>query len=137
MPPPSFAKSLPYRPSILLLHRPTRLRLHNLHASVTKATQIPLAVDPDLWQVLELCGDDELSGIYMELTGPSPFSPLVKSVVAEKSDFQNIDCSRGEVMGKIESRFRFLAANSLEVLKGTRPSYRDTLTHMRHRWVIC
>lgn len=130
MAPVSFARPLPHKPAIPLLRRPARLHLH-----VSQAAQTPVSVDPDLWQALELCGDDELSGIYLELTRPSPFSPLVKSVVAEKSDYNTLDYSRREVMGKIESRFRFLAANSLEVLNGTRPTYRDTLTHIRHRWV--
>jgi len=34
-------------------------------------------------QVLDLCSDDELESIYELLYAPSPFSPVVKSLVAE------------------------------------------------------
>jgi hypothetical protein len=40
-------------------------------------------VDQEMWQVLDLCSDDELEGIYNILFGPSPFSPVVKSIVKE------------------------------------------------------
>jgi hypothetical protein len=34
-------------------------------------------------QVLDLCSDDELESVYDLLHAPSPFSPVVKSLVAE------------------------------------------------------
>ena len=34
-------------------------------------------------QVLDLCSDDELESVYELLYAPSPFSPMVKSLVAE------------------------------------------------------
>lgn len=42
-----------------------------------------LDVDPELWQVLDLCSDEELEAIYNILHGASPFSPVVKSIVRE------------------------------------------------------
>lgn len=43
-----------------------------------------LDVDRELWQVLDLCNDEELEAVYNILHGPSPFSPVVKSMVVEK-----------------------------------------------------
>ena len=37
-------------------------------------------------------------------------------------------------MSKIEARFRFLAADPASLLRGKRPSYRDTLLAIRDRW---
>jgi hypothetical protein len=42
-----------------------------------------LDVDKELWEVLDLCSDEELESIYDVLFGPSPFSPVVKSMVKE------------------------------------------------------
>lgn len=42
-----------------------------------------LDVDKELWEVLDLCSDDELETIYNILFGASPFSPVVKSIVKE------------------------------------------------------
>jgi hypothetical protein len=42
-----------------------------------------LDVDKELWEVLDLCSDEELETIYDVLFGPSPFSPVVKSMVKE------------------------------------------------------
>lgn len=42
-----------------------------------------LDVDKELWEVLDLCSDEELEAVYNILHGPSPFSPVVKSLVKE------------------------------------------------------
>jgi hypothetical protein len=42
-----------------------------------------LDVDKELWEVLDLCSDEELETIYDVLFGASPFSPVVKSMVKE------------------------------------------------------
>lgn len=42
-----------------------------------------LDVDRDLWEVLDLCSDEELECIYNILHSASPFSPVVKSIVRE------------------------------------------------------
>jgi hypothetical protein len=42
-------------------------------------------VDPELWAVLSLCSDDELEALHAVLHGPSPFSPLVKSLMVSST----------------------------------------------------
>lgn len=42
-----------------------------------------LDVDTELWEVLDLCSDEELECIYNILHASSPFSPVVKSIVRE------------------------------------------------------
>jgi hypothetical protein len=42
-----------------------------------------LDVDRELWEVLDLCSDEELECIYDILHSTSPFSPVVKSIVRE------------------------------------------------------
>ena len=42
-----------------------------------------LDVDRELWEVLDLCSDEELEALYGELHSPSPFSPVVKSLVQQ------------------------------------------------------
>jgi len=92
-----------------------------------------LDVDQDLWQVLDLCSDDELESIYELLYAPSPFSPMIKSLVSESEPALLGLRGRLSVMHKIEARFRFLAADSASLLHGRRPSYRDTLMSIRNR----
>lgn len=43
-------------------------------------------------------------------------------------------CLQLSLMHKIESRFRFLAADPASLLRGTRPSYRAALEAIRDRW---
>lgn len=42
-----------------------------------------LDVDRELWEVLDLCSDEELETLYSILFGASPFSPVIKSIVKE------------------------------------------------------
>jgi hypothetical protein len=42
-----------------------------------------LDVDRELWEVLDLCSDEELEALYGVLHSPSPFSPVVKSLVQQ------------------------------------------------------
>lgn len=42
-----------------------------------------LDVDKELWEVLDLCSDEELEALYNILYAASPFSPVVKSIVRE------------------------------------------------------
>jgi hypothetical protein len=90
-------------------------------------------VDKDLWDVLDICSDEELEMLYNTLHGPSPFSPVIKSLAAEDEPLLLDLRGRGSVMHKIESRFRFLAANSTQFLRGKRPAYRETLLYIRDR----
>lgn len=101
-----------------------------------KLTEEPISgfdVDADLWEVLNLCQDEELERIYDELFGQSPFSPVVKSVVAVNEPSALTFHGRKSVMHKIESRFRFLAADSLATLRGYRPTYKESLAHIRSK----
>jgi hypothetical protein len=94
-------------------------------------------VDLELWQVLDLCSDEELEGLYNILHGPSPFSPLVKSLVRVKEPALVQVRGRSSIMHKLESRFRFLAADSASFLQGRRPGYREILLQIRTRWNPC
>jgi len=96
----------------------------------------PCDVDRDLWEVLELCSRDELELLYETLFSPSLFSPFVKSLVTEKEPASIEYRGRTSVMHKIQSRFRFLAASSMETLKGYRPTYRETLMHIQSKFNI-
>lgn len=92
-----------------------------------------LDVDHELWQVLDLCTDEELELVYDVLHSSSPFSPVVKSLVTENEPAMVELRGRVSVMHKVESRFRFLAADSAFLLQGKRPGYRDTLLAIRDR----
>ena len=93
----------------------------------------PCDVDRDLWEVLELCNREELELLYDTLFAPSLFSPFVKSLVVEKEPAAVEYRGRTTVMRKIQSRFRFLAASSMQTLRGYRPTYRETLMHIQSR----
>eukprot|EP00798_Chlamydomonas_sp_ICE-L_P005100 gene5100-34900_t len=86
-----------------------------------------LDVDQELWELLDLCSDDELESVYTILHSQSPFSPVVKSLVAEKEPPLLELRGRLSVMHKVETRFRFLAADPASLIGGKRPRYRDTL----------
>lgn len=89
-----------------------------------------LDVDEDLWEVLDLCSDDELVALYNMLHSASPFSPLLKTLVRQEQPAALADRGRPQLMRRIESRFRFLAADSQAVLAGQRPGYRSTLLRL-------
>ncbi len=91
----------------------------------------PMDVDPELWAVLDLCSDDELESLYNILHSSSPFSPVLKSLVVQDKEPALISQrGRRSVMHKIESKFRFLAADSATLLRGARPSYRCALLNI-------
>ena len=56
--------------------------------------------------------------------GRSFFSPLVKSIVAEREDVSAALHGRDLLMQRIDQRLRFLAADSASTLKGRWPDYR-------------
>ncbi|KIY99117.1 hypothetical protein MNEG_8844 [Monoraphidium neglectum] len=80
-----------------------------------------------------MCDDDHLEQLYAILFGPSPFSPVVKTLVAQDEPAALQQRGRASVMHKIESRFRFLSANSASTLRGKWPSYREALLLVRDR----
>lgn len=90
-------------------------------------------VDRDLWAVLEMATEQELQQVYDCLHGRSLTSPLLKTLVADKEPASVQLSGRLLLMYKIEQRFRFLAADSITVLRGQRPSYRDALLKLRDR----
>ncbi|CAL8466741.1 g6277 [Coccomyxa elongata] len=90
-------------------------------------------VDRELWDLLDLANDDELEAVHDILYGLSPLSPLIKSLVADNEPAAIASRGRASIMHRIESRFRFLAASSSAVLRGYRPSYRETLQYIRER----
>jgi len=92
-----------------------------------------LDVDQELWEVLDLCSDEELEMVYNILHSNSPFSPVVKSIVTEKEPALVELRGRVSVMHKVESRFRFLAADPACLLQGKRPGYREALLAIRDR----
>ncbi|KAG2487608.1 hypothetical protein HYH03_013747 [Edaphochlamys debaryana] len=94
----------------------------------------PLDVDQELWSVLDLCSDDELEALYSILHSTSPFSPVIKSLVVERDEPALVmQRGRRSVMHKVEAHFRFLAAGSLHLLRGARPSYREILLDVRDK----
>eukprot|EP00193_Tetraselmis_chui_P010227 CAMPEP_0177788696 /NCGR_PEP_ID=MMETSP0491_2-20121128/22283_1 /TAXON_ID=63592 /ORGANISM="Tetraselmis chuii, Strain PLY429" /LENGTH=223 /DNA_ID=CAMNT_0019310369 /DNA_START=75 /DNA_END=745 /DNA_ORIENTATION=+ len=88
-------------------------------------------VDPELHAVLQLASAAELEEISGVLFGDSPFSPVLKSVVRDTEPVSLAYLGRESAIRHIDSRFRFLAANSQQVLSGFRPSYRDALLQVR------
>lgn len=90
-------------------------------------------VDPDLWEVLEICDIEELHLIHRILFSRNPFSPLIKNLVTETDPIDAQLNSRDSMMFKIQNQFQFLAASSLQTIRGIRPSYRDTLLHIRSK----
>lgn len=84
----------------------------------------------------DLASDDELKEIWGILHGPSPFSPLVKSLVmaSEREPEGVLEWrSREDTMRRIEHRIRFLAADSVATLRGRFPSYREILLMVHRR----
>lgn len=92
-----------------------------------------LDADSELWEVMGFCDDAELEAVHHILYGPSPFSPVVKSIVGDNEPPAVSRRGRAGVMRRIESRFRFLGADAVSTLKGHRPSYREVLVHMRQK----
>ncbi|CAL5227452.1 g10419 [Coccomyxa viridis] len=92
-----------------------------------------LDVDRELWELLDLAQDDELQAVHDILYGASPLSPLLKSILKENEPAAIARRGRASIMHRIESRFRFLAADSGAMLRGYRPSYRETLLCIRDR----
>lgn len=90
-------------------------------------------VDRDLWEVLEICDLDELELVYRILFTRNPFSPVVKNMVTEADSVDTRFYERNSIMQKIQSQFQFLAASSIQTLRGIRPTYRETLLHIRKK----
>ncbi|GIL88906.1 hypothetical protein Vretimale_16868 [Volvox reticuliferus] len=94
----------------------------------------PIDVDHELWAVLDLCTDDELEALYNILHSTSPFSPVIKSLLVERDEPALVSLrGRRSVMHKVEAHFRFLAADSVHLLRGARPSYREVLLDVREK----
>ena len=90
-------------------------------------------MDHDLWQVLDLASDGELVQIYQILqgarhpgaatmrctarpqgvcaAGASPFSPVLKSLLADDEPAAAALRGRRALMHRVETRFRFLAVS--------------------------
>ncbi|CAG9460148.1 unnamed protein product [Pedinophyceae sp. YPF-701] len=91
-------------------------------------------VDPDLWYVLELASDDDLDSLRAIVFGSSPFSPLLKSLMAKRDDpGPAATADRRELMLAIERRVRFLAADGVAIARRSWPSYREALVAVRDR----
>ncbi|KAK9803232.1 hypothetical protein WJX73_007926 [Symbiochloris irregularis] len=67
--------------------------------------------------------------------GSSPLSPVLKSVLGDSEPAAPIR-GRAALMHRVEARFRFLAATAGAMLKGHRPSYRESLLQVRERLSI-
>lgn len=96
-------------------------------------TTTPADVDQELWEVLELCSMEELEEVYNCLFGSSPLSPIVKSIVTENEPAAGRLRGRSSLMRVIDQRFRFLAADAGAMIRGRRPSYRESLLSVRDR----
>jgi hypothetical protein len=60
-----------------------------------------LDVDRDLWEVLDLCSNEELEAVYNILYGSSPLSPVVKSLVKENEPCMVERRGRTSIMHKV------------------------------------
>lgn len=63
-----------------------------------------LDVDRELWEVLDMCSDEELETLYSILYGSSPFSPVVKSLVREEEPAMLELRGRASIMHKVSGR---------------------------------
>lgn len=91
--------------------------------------------DLELWEVLDLATEAELVALHNILYGRSPLSPILKSLMADNEPAVPLR-GRAALMHRIEARFRFLAATAGALLKGRRPSYRESLLQVRDRLSI-
>ncbi|KAL4458066.1 hypothetical protein ABPG75_012931 [Micractinium tetrahymenae] len=90
--------------------------------------------DPELLEVLELATDEELEQVHALLAGRSLFSPLVKSLVAEREEgLSAAESGREALILAIDRRLRFLAADSRDTLRGRWPPYRQVLLMVRDK----
>lgn len=81
-----------------------------------------------------MASDEELLELHSILYGPSPFSPLLKSMAgADEAAARLHHVGREGFIRLLEERFRFLAADSALLVRGIRPQYRDTLLAVRRR----
>lgn len=71
------------------------------------------------------------SQLHRLLHSRSPLSPIIKSWVL--SSVEEEPSSREGLERAIEARFRFLAADALQTLRGRLPTYRQTLLLIRRR----
>lgn len=88
------------------------------------------SLDKDIQQVLEIATDGELKEIFNVLHSKSLFSPIVKSAVTGHAE-GGLPHDREDQIRVIERRFRFLAANAGDTLRGRLPTYRETLLEIR------
>lgn len=83
---------------------------------------------------MELATDEELEQVHALLAGRSLFSPLVKSLVAEREEELSAALSgREALILAIDRRLRFLAADSRDTLRGRWPPYRQVLLMVRDK----
>ena len=125
---PAARAAAPRRPTLRPPSRVTR-GATTLPRAFAVDPSLPPAADPDLLEVLLLCDDGELAAVDAILNGISLTSPLVKSLAATADP----PASRAALVARIDSRFRFLAADAGATLVGRRPSYRETLLRLRDR----
>lgn len=118
-------------------------------------------VDHDLWAVLDLASDGELAQLHAILhgaqfplaaryleqqlfghswtneccAGASPFSPVLKTLLADNEPAAAALRGRPALMHRVESRFRFLAVRTCSP-----QLLRDTFQHIAlskvHRWLL-
>jgi hypothetical protein len=74
-----------------------------------------LDVDRELWEVLDLCSDEELECIYDILHSASPFSPVVKSIVREDEPPLLQLRGRSSIMHKVRCADRTVAIDLCSV----------------------
>lgn len=88
--------------------------------------------DFELCEVLDLATDQELEQIYEALYSSSLLSPIGKSLQTAEPPALHYR-GRDGLIRRIEHRFRFLAADAMDTLRGTWPTYRQTLLGVRQR----
>ena len=98
----------------------------------------PDRIDPDLYQVLLLATEEELQEIHEGLHATSILSPLLKTFIATDGSTTTTTTSgrKQYLIESIDRRFRFLAADAEETLRGKWPSYRQALLVIHSRLAV-
>ncbi|KAG6544293.1 hypothetical protein Mapa_014296 [Marchantia paleacea] len=101
---------------------------------------IKALLDPELHFVLELASDVELQELSKILYSRSLLSPLLKSMASADGSSSHDHGQhltelegRDALLGRLESRFLFLAADAKSTLSGRRPTYRNVLLQVRKK----
>ena len=102
---------------------------------ISSSTLSSNKADSDLLSVLQIASLEELEEVYAALHASSLLSPIAKTALTQSRQ-SSLPSSRAALIRAIERRFRFLAANAIDTLRGHWPSYRQTLLELHRKLQI-